>query len=160
MNQQAIITRPPTHCFTYGDTGVGKSGMAERLVHNKFVKTDSTHARRALLLESEQVTGEQGTIMQRDTVLWDLAGQPDYDVTFLGVDGMGRLDLDELRDALRPDTAVVSVMAANNETGVIFPIEEIGAIVKEAGAIFHVDSMNGVFHGVITPTGPSAERLE
>ena len=41
-------------------------------------KTDSTHARRALMLESEQVAGEHGTVMHRDTVLWDLAGQPAY----------------------------------------------------------------------------------
>ena len=64
------------------------------------------------------------------------------EVTYLGVDGMGRLDLDELKAALRPDTAVVSVMAANNETGVIFPTEEIGRIVKEhSGAVYHVDAV-------------------
>ncbi len=61
-----------------GDTGVGKSGMAERLIYNRFVKTDSTHARRALMLESKQVAGDGGTVMHRDTVLWDLAGQPAY----------------------------------------------------------------------------------
>jgi len=64
-----------------------------------------------------------------------------YEVTFIGVDGMGRIDLDELRDAIRPDTAVVSVMAANNETGVIFDTEAVGAIVKQTGAAFHVDAV-------------------
>jgi len=57
------------------------------------------------------------------------------------VDGRGLLDLQDLRDALRPDTAVVSIMAANNETGVIFPTEEIGAVVKEHGVVYHVDAV-------------------
>ena len=67
-----------------------------------------------------------------------------YEVTILGVDTKGRLDLDELRDAIRPDTAIVSVMAANNETGVIFDTERVGAIVKEQGAVFHVDAVQAV----------------
>ena len=46
------------------------------------------------------------------------------EVTFLGVDGEGNLDLDEVEDAIRPDTAIVSVMWANNETGVLFPVEK------------------------------------
>ena len=51
------------------------------------------------------------------------------------------LDLDELRDALTDDTALVSIMSANNETGVIFPIDKIGAIVKARGIPFHVDAV-------------------
>ena len=65
----------------------------------------------------------------------------DYRVTWLGVDQNGMLDLDELREALTDDTALVSVMYANNETGVIFPIERIGQIVKEKGIPFHVDAV-------------------
>lgn len=64
-----------------------------------------------------------------------------YELSFLGVDALGRLDLDELRASLRPETAVVSVMYANNETGVIFPVEEIGRIVKANGSVFHVDAV-------------------
>jgi len=64
-----------------------------------------------------------------------------YRVTWLSVDPQGRLDLDELRSALTDDTAVVSIMWANNETGVIFPIAEIAAIVKERGIPFHVDAV-------------------
>jgi cysteine desulfurase len=64
-----------------------------------------------------------------------------YRVTWLGVDQDGRLDLDELRDSLSEDTALVSVMWANNETGVIFPIEKIGEIVKGKGIPFHVDAV-------------------
>jgi cysteine desulfurase len=64
-----------------------------------------------------------------------------YRVTWLGVDQDGMLDLEELRGALTDDTALVSIMAANNETGVIFPIEKIGAIVKARGIPFHVDAV-------------------
>lgn len=67
-----------------------------------------------------------------------------YRVTELSVDGAGRLDLDELKKALDDDTALVSVMWANNETGVVFPIEEIGALVKERGALFHTDAVQAV----------------
>ena len=68
-----------------------------------------------------------------------------YEVTWLGVDGNGELDLEELRSALRPDTALVSIMLANNETGVLFPIEEIGRIVREKSeAVFHVDGVQAV----------------
>ena len=68
-----------------------------------------------------------------------------YDVTWLGVDGNGALNLDELRSALRFDTALVSIMLANNETGVLFPIEEIGRIVHDRSeAVFHVDGVQAV----------------
>jgi cysteine desulfurase len=67
-----------------------------------------------------------------------------YRVTELSVDGEGNLDLDELRAVVDEDTAIVSIMYANNETGVVFPIEEIGAIVKEKGAFFHTDAVQAV----------------
>jgi len=66
------------------------------------------------------------------------------EVTVLGVDGEGRLDLGALEAALRPDTALVSVMAANNETGVVFPLAEVAALVKARGALFHVDATQAV----------------
>jgi cysteine desulfurase len=64
-----------------------------------------------------------------------------YRVTWLGVDRDGMLDLGQLKDSLSDDTALVSIMYANNETGVIFPIEEIGVIVKARGIPFHVDAV-------------------
>ena len=70
-----------------------------------------------------------------------LLAKKDYSVTFLSVDSEGMLDLDELKDSIRDDTAIVSVMYANNETGVVFPIEQIGQIVKERGVVFHVDAV-------------------
>ena len=64
-----------------------------------------------------------------------------YAVTFLDVDKSGQLNLNQLVDAVRPDTALVSVMWANNETGVIFPIEEIAAIAREKKVSFHTDAV-------------------
>ncbi len=64
-----------------------------------------------------------------------------YEVQEIPVDSEGRLDLEALRDALTPDTAIVSVMMANNETGILFPIEAIGRIVKTCGILFHVDAV-------------------
>lgn len=66
-----------------------------------------------------------------------------YNVTWLDVDEEGLLDLDALKNSLTEQTAVVSVMLANNETGVLFPVEEIAEIVKErSDALFHVDGVN------------------
>ena len=71
-------------------------------------------------------------------------GKRGYRVTELNVDSEGRLDLDELKRAVDEDTVIVSIMHANNETGVVFPIEEIGAMVKEKGALFHTDAVQAV----------------
>ncbi len=68
-------------------------------------------------------------------------GRKGYRVTELSVDREGRLDLDELRESITDETALVTVMYANNETGVIFPIEEIGEIVKARGISFHTDAV-------------------
>ncbi|MFZ5952112.1 MAG: aminotransferase class V-fold PLP-dependent enzyme, partial [Candidatus Rifleibacteriota bacterium] len=67
-----------------------------------------------------------------------------YEVTELPVNKQGDLDLDELKDALTPNTALLSVMAANNETGTLFPIEEIGKIAREKGVYFHTDAVQAV----------------
>lgn len=67
-----------------------------------------------------------------------------YRITYLPVNGEGMLDLEELRKSIREDTALVSIMWANNETGVVFPIKEIGEMVKERGIIFHVDAVQTV----------------
>jgi cysteine desulfurase len=71
-------------------------------------------------------------------------GRKGYRVTELPVDREGRLDLDELRESFTDDTAMVTIMYANNETGVIFPIEEIGEIVKTKGISFHTDAVQTV----------------
>jgi len=64
-----------------------------------------------------------------------------YRVTWLKVDHDGMLDLEELREALTADTALMTVMYANNETGVIFPVDRIGEIARSKGIPFHVDAV-------------------
>lgn len=64
-----------------------------------------------------------------------------FSVTYLPVNGHGVLDLEQLRRAIRPDTILVSLMHANNEVGVLFPLADIGAITKERGVLFHTDAV-------------------
>ncbi|MDG2213971.1 MAG: cysteine desulfurase NifS [Verrucomicrobiota bacterium] len=63
------------------------------------------------------------------------------EVTWIPVDRAGQLDVHEIHEAIREDTAIVSVMLANNETGVIYPIEEIAAICRAKGVLFHTDAV-------------------
>ncbi|MGD0567319.1 MAG: cysteine desulfurase NifS [Candidatus Sulfotelmatobacter sp.] len=63
------------------------------------------------------------------------------EVTYLPVDGRGLVDPDDVRRALRPNTKLISIMMANNETGVLQPVEEIGKIAAEAGVYFHTDAV-------------------
>jgi cysteine desulfurase len=67
-----------------------------------------------------------------------------FDVTYLSVDKDGMLDLDELEKAITEQTILISVMWANNETGNIYPIEEIGAIARKFGVRFHTDAVQAV----------------
>lgn len=64
-----------------------------------------------------------------------------YEVTYVGVDENGIVKMDELKNAIRPDTILISVMFANNEIGSIQPIKEIGAIAREKGILFHTDAV-------------------
>jgi cysteine desulfurase len=64
-----------------------------------------------------------------------------YEVTYLPVNGDGSLDLEGFEQSLRPDTAVVSIMWANNETGVLFPIPQIAAICRQRGILIHTDAV-------------------
>lgn len=71
-------------------------------------------------------------------------GKQGYEVFEIGVSAQGFLLMDELKRALNAETAVVSLMLGNNETGVLFPVDEIGTAVKSAGAFFHVDAVQAV----------------
>lgn len=72
----------------------------------------------------------------------DYLGKVDgVETTVLPVDGQGRVDPDDVKKAIRPDTVLVSVMAANNETGTIQPVAEIGSICQENGVLFHTDAV-------------------
>jgi cysteine desulfurase len=67
-----------------------------------------------------------------------------YEVTYLPVEKDGRINLDELRRAITPKTILISIMYANNEIGVVQPVEEIGKIAKEKGIFFHCDGVQAV----------------
>lgn len=67
-----------------------------------------------------------------------------WDVTFLPVDSYGMIDLDQLRDSITDRTILISIMFANNETGTIFPVEEIGKIARQKGVLFHCDAVQAV----------------
>lgn len=76
--------------------------------------------------------------------LFEHLGKTGYRVTWVPVDRYGMLDLDYLYDHLSDDTAVVSLMWANNETGVIFPIEDISRRLRSRGIVFHTDAVQAV----------------
>ena len=69
-----------------------------------------------------------------------------FEITYLGVDEQGMIDLEELKQSIRPDTILVSIMAANNEIGTIEPLKEIGAITRERGVLFHTDAVQAFGH--------------
>ncbi len=76
--------------------------------------------------------------------LYETLSKKGYRTTFVPVDNQGRLDIDYLYDSLSDDTALVSIMWGNNETGVIFPIEEISRQVSSRGILFHSDAVQAV----------------
>jgi cysteine desulfurase len=76
--------------------------------------------------------------------LCEVLGKQGYRITYLPVDRQGRLDLDRLNDTLSEDTAIVSIMWANNETGVLFPIKDIAKIVRGKRIVFHTDAVQAV----------------
>jgi len=67
-----------------------------------------------------------------------------FELDLLDVDSLGRIDLDALRQNLRPDTALATVMLANNETGVLFPLREIAEAAKERGVLVHTDAVQAL----------------
>ena len=69
-----------------------------------------------------------------------------FDVTFLPVDSMGRVSIEDVRNAMRDETILVSVMFANNEIGTLQPISEIGGLCRSRGVIFHTDAVQAVAH--------------
>ena len=69
--------------------------------------------------------------------------QEGYEIVYLDVDETGHINLDDLKRELTPDTILVSIMAVNNEVGSIMPLKEIGELVKDSNAYFHVDDVQG-----------------
>lgn len=114
--------------FSSGGTESNHAALASALQLNPerrhFVTTSVEHSAMLKPLEALEARG--------------------YEVTRLGVDLAGHLDLDQLQRAIRPDTALVSIMAANNETGVCFPLDAVAEIVRAQGVLFHTDAVQAV----------------
>ena len=86
-------------------------------------------------------------------------GKEGYEITVLNVDENGVVDLEQLKSAIKDETILISVMHANNETGVIQPIEEIGKIAKENKILFHVDAVQSMGKLPIDPKGMGIDLL-
>ena len=84
-----------------------------------------------------------------------------FEVTYLGVDHDGRISLDELKSAMRPDTILVSIMQVNNEIGAVMPVEEAGKLIKEINpnTLFHVDAIQSYGKLHISPKNMSCDLL-
>ena len=110
-----------TSCGTEGDNAAIRGLLETRPGKNHIVTTQVEHPAILGLCQHLEKKG--------------------YRVTWLSVDSNGMLDLGELRDSLSDDTALVSIMTANNETGVIFPVDDVGEMVRAKGIPFHVDAV-------------------
>ena len=120
---------------------------AEQIVFTSCGSESDNWAIRGALEESGDKKHIVTTLVEHEAVrnLCSRLERQGYEVSWLSVNSDGELDLDQLRSALRPDTALVSVMLANNETGMLFPIREIGQIVRQhSQALFHVDGVQAV----------------
>lgn len=84
-----------------------------------------------------------------------------FEITYLGVDHDGRISLDELKAAMRPDTILVSIMQVNNEIGAVMPVEEAGKLIKEInpGTLFHVDAIQSYGKLHISPKNMNCDLL-
>ena len=88
------------------------------------------------------------TAIEHHAVLYsaEYLAKTGYDITFLPVDSMGRVSVEDVKNAMTDKTILVSVMFANNEIGTIQPISEIGALCRSRGVIFHTDAVQAVAH--------------
>ena len=118
-----------------------------------FFTSGGSEADNWALLGAAQLRGKGGghiitTAIEHHAVLHtaQFLEKQGYAVTYLPVDGQGRVDPAQVEAALRPDTFLISVMAANNEIGTIQPVAEIGAIAKKAGVLFHTDAVQAAGH--------------
>ncbi|MBT3180959.1 MAG: cysteine desulfurase NifS [Deltaproteobacteria bacterium] len=124
---------------------IGAESPNEIIITSCGTESDNTAIRSALAAKPDKrhiVTSS----VEHPAVL-NLAKQLEtegYSVTYLQVDELGRIDLSELEKSLTPDTALASIMWANNETGVIFPIEKIAEMCSERKIPLHVDAVQAV----------------
>jgi cysteine desulfurase len=108
-------------------------------------ESDNTAIQSALLIDRDKkhiVTSkvEHSAIVKQGETL----ARRGFEVTALDVDEEGIIDLDQLENAIREDTAIVSLMWANNETGVLFPIAQAAEIARARGTLFHTDAIQAV----------------
>ena len=110
--------------------------------------TESNNAALEFAFDSQPERGEIVTTTVEHPAILAVAAHLEKSrgakVHYIGVDECGRLDIDAYRAALGPRTAIASVMWANNETGTIFPVDELARLAHEAGALFHTDAVQAV----------------
>ena len=125
---RALACRPEqvvfTSCGTEGDNWAIRAALYQNRRVGKHIIT--TAAEHSAVLQCLKKLEQEG-----------------YAVTYLKPDGMGRIAPRQVEDALRADTALVSVMLVNNETGVRFPVEEIAALLKNRDTLLHTDAVQG-----------------
>ena len=122
-----------------------KCDPAEIIFTSCGTESDNSAIQSALLIDPDRkhlVTSkvEHSAIIRQAEALT----RRGYEVTWLDVDSQGMISLDDLAGAIREDTAIVSLMWANNETGVLFPIEEAAQICRSKGTLFHTDAVQAV----------------
>ncbi len=116
-----------TSCATESNNWVLKSIWADKILNGDKNHIITTSVEHPSITGACQFLEEQGV-----------------EVTYLDVNEDGVIDLTDLKNAIKEETALVSVMWANNETGMIFPVKEIAKICKEAGVLFHSDAVQAV----------------
>ncbi|NLA85764.1 MAG: aminotransferase class V-fold PLP-dependent enzyme, partial [Clostridiales bacterium] len=127
----ALVCRPDEIFFTGGGT-----------------EADNWAIKSAAIMKKEKGKHIISTALEHHAVLHTLQSleKAGYEVTYLGVDGTGNISLDELKNAIRKDTILISVITASNEMGTIMPIAEIGTLARERGILFHTDAVQAVGH--------------
>jgi cysteine desulfurase len=119
--------------------------------HEIVFTSGGTESDNTAILSALDTQGERNEIVTTAvehpailSLVENLTASRNVKVHFVGVDSQGRLDIEAYRRALGPHTAIASVMWANNETGTLFPVEELAVIAHEAGALFHTDAVQMV----------------
>ena len=141
---KALACRPEqvvfTSCGTEGDNWAIRAALYQNRRVGKHIIT--TAAEHSAVLQCLKKLEQEG-----------------YAVTYLKPDGMGRIAPRQVEDALRADTALVSVMLVNNETGVRFPVEEIAALLKNRDTLLHTDAVQGFLKMPFTAKSLGADYI-
>ncbi|AOF49605.1 cysteine desulfurase family protein [Tetragenococcus halophilus] len=146
----------PSSIHQYGRNGQAKLENARQVIadslqvkpHEIIFNSGGTESDNTALIETALSKQKQGkhiitTAVEHPAVLntAKYLEKIGFEVTYLAVDENGQLSVDEVKKALRDDTILVSIMMANNETGNLFPIAEVGELLKDHPAVFHTDAV-------------------